>query len=181
MTDSARSRDPRPLCALKSRNGNTFREWPCLRKNGSCLRATDALVDGEMVCIDTDGRANFRKLLYRREWPFFLAFDLLCLGGATSPPAPLIRASASSEPSCRALRVGCSCRCDSPARRGVSASCASTTSKALWRSQSLAVPRDGQRTNWLKNQEPQRHADGWPGRDVRARNPWRVASASRCN
>ncbi len=38
-----------------------------------------AVLDGEIVCLDDDGRANFLKLLTRREGPFFMAFDLLHL------------------------------------------------------------------------------------------------------
>jgi ATP-dependent DNA ligase len=58
--------------------------------NPPSTRATDALLDGEIVCLDSDGRSNFRKLLYRREWPFFVAFDLLRLKGVDLRERPLI-------------------------------------------------------------------------------------------
>src|SRR5215467_5749211 len=38
-------------------------------------------LDGEVVCLDPDGRPDFRALLYRRAEPFFYAFDVLWLEG----------------------------------------------------------------------------------------------------
>ncbi len=35
------------------------------------IRATHAILDGEIVCLDAD--SNFCKLLFRREWPYFYA------------------------------------------------------------------------------------------------------------
>jgi bifunctional non-homologous end joining protein LigD len=34
-------------------------------------------MDGEIVCLDQDGRSQFNDLLFRRGEPFFVAFDLL--------------------------------------------------------------------------------------------------------
>jgi hypothetical protein len=39
------------------------------------------MLDGEICCLDPDGRSNFKKLLFRREWPFFVAFDLIAVDG----------------------------------------------------------------------------------------------------
>jgi ATP-dependent DNA ligase len=47
-------------------------------------------LDGEVVCLDDDGRPNFHKLLFRREWRFFFAFDLLELDGRDLRQLPLI-------------------------------------------------------------------------------------------
>jgi hypothetical protein len=33
------------------------------------------------VCLDRRGRSNFKSLLFRRDWPFFYAFDLLAVDG----------------------------------------------------------------------------------------------------
>ena len=79
------------LCTLTSRNGNTFKHWPYLAEEiAHSVRATDALLDGEIVCLDADARSNFYKLLRRRDWPFFLAFDLLWLEGTDLRDQPLI-------------------------------------------------------------------------------------------
>ena len=39
------------------------------------------MLDGEIVCLQPDGRSHFYNLLFRREWPYFMAFDLLWLDG----------------------------------------------------------------------------------------------------
>ena len=35
------------------------------------------VLDGEIVCLGNDGGSRFRDLLYRRQWPFFMALDAL--------------------------------------------------------------------------------------------------------
>jgi hypothetical protein len=37
----------------------------------------EAVLDGEIVCLDKDGRPRFKDLLFRRSAPCFFAFDLL--------------------------------------------------------------------------------------------------------
>jgi bifunctional non-homologous end joining protein LigD len=54
------------------------------------VRAQDAVLDGEIVCLDADGRSNFKNLLFRREWPFFYAFDLLACDGDDLRNLPLL-------------------------------------------------------------------------------------------
>jgi ATP-dependent DNA ligase len=57
-------------CALVSRNGHTFKHWPQLCEElAHAVRAHDAVIDGEIVCLDARGRSNFKSLLFRREWP----------------------------------------------------------------------------------------------------------------
>ena len=41
----------------------------------------DTVLDGEIVCLDQGGRSDFHKLLFRRDWPYFYAFDLLSIDG----------------------------------------------------------------------------------------------------
>ena len=41
--------------------------------------------------MDPDGRSNFRDLLFRREAPFFLAFDVLAIDGTDLRHLPLIQ------------------------------------------------------------------------------------------
>src|SRR5437667_10093630 len=69
-------------CDLVSRNGNTFRnlkdltQW--IREN---LCVENAVVDGEIACVDETGRSVFNDLLFRRRECVFFAFDLLFLDG----------------------------------------------------------------------------------------------------
>ena len=39
----------------------------------------NAVIDGEMVCLDAEGRSIFNELLLRKGCPIFYAFDLLYL------------------------------------------------------------------------------------------------------
>jgi hypothetical protein len=40
--------------------------------------------------LEADGRSNCKNLLFRREWPFFYAFDLLALEGEDLRGLPLL-------------------------------------------------------------------------------------------
>ena len=69
-------------CELVSRNGNTFKRWPELcRELAVTLKGHDAILDGELVCFDAEGRSLFAPLLFGRRIPCFVAFDLLWLDG----------------------------------------------------------------------------------------------------
>jgi ATP-dependent DNA ligase len=45
------------------------------------VRAHSAILDEEICCLKPDGTSNFKDQLFRREWPFFMAFDLLAVDG----------------------------------------------------------------------------------------------------
>jgi bifunctional non-homologous end joining protein LigD len=78
-------------CTLVSRNGNIFRSWPQLAEEiAQSVRAHSVVLDGEICCLDADGRSNFKNLLFRREWPFFLAFDLLAVDADDLRELPLL-------------------------------------------------------------------------------------------
>ena len=78
-------------CELISRNGITFKSWPQLANElAHAVRARDAILDGEICCLDADGRSNFNHLLFRREWPYFYAFDLLRVNGRDLRALPLL-------------------------------------------------------------------------------------------
>jgi len=47
------------------------------------------VLDGEIVCLDRDGRSNFYKLLFRRDWPCFYTFDVLSIDGEDLRDRPL--------------------------------------------------------------------------------------------
>jgi ATP-dependent DNA ligase len=69
-------------CRLVSRRGHVFRKWDVLREEiAHSIRANHAVLDGEIVCLEPDGRSNFYKLMFRRDWPYFYAYDALSIDG----------------------------------------------------------------------------------------------------
>ena len=63
---------------LVSRNGNTFKSFPELCEGlARDLNGRRCVLDGEIVCLDNDGKPQFRDLLFRRAEPVFYAFDIL--------------------------------------------------------------------------------------------------------
>jgi bifunctional non-homologous end joining protein LigD len=78
-------------CRLYSRNGHEFRHWPTLcAAIARALHGRTAVLDGEIVCLDTDGRSNFYSLIFRRRKPFFYAFDAVTLDGVSLDHRPLL-------------------------------------------------------------------------------------------
>jgi bifunctional non-homologous end joining protein LigD len=78
-------------CRLVSRGGHVFKQWPYLCVElAHAVRCDSAILDGEVVCLNDDGRPNFHKLLFRREWPSYFAFDLLALDGSDLWQVPLM-------------------------------------------------------------------------------------------
>ena len=77
---------------LVSRNGNTFKRFAPLAAEIAVALAgvRNAILDGEVVCLDGDGRPLFNALLYRRREPCFVAFDCLWLDGRDLRRLPLI-------------------------------------------------------------------------------------------
>ena len=79
-------------CQLVSRNGHVFKSWPYLAEEiAHTVRAHSAVLDGEIVCLDADGCSRFYDLMFRREWPYFLAFDVLSIDGEDLRALPLIQ------------------------------------------------------------------------------------------
>ena len=69
-------------CRLVSRNGNDFKSFTNLcAAIPKHLKAKSAALDGEIVCLDEQGRSQFNELLFRRGEPRFFAFDLLWCDG----------------------------------------------------------------------------------------------------
>src|SRR3989442_3047174 len=82
-------------CDLVSRNGNTFRKFKDLALwIGENLRVENAVLDGEIACVDDSGRSVFNDLLFRRRECLFFAFDLLFLNGEDLRWLPLIERKA---------------------------------------------------------------------------------------
>jgi hypothetical protein len=94
----------RALCYLEagavrvvSRRANVYRNRRVLDLAGrlaQVLRARDAILDGELVCLDGEGRSVFMDMLRRRRDPVFVAFDLLWLNGQDLRDLPLLERKA---------------------------------------------------------------------------------------
>jgi bifunctional non-homologous end joining protein LigD len=68
-------------CQLVSRQDNVFRSFEPLCDALSKLRVKDAILDGEIICLDGEGVSVFNQLMFRRGVQYFYAFDLLWLNG----------------------------------------------------------------------------------------------------
>jgi bifunctional non-homologous end joining protein LigD len=77
-------------CDLVSRRKNHYKSFDSLKTALANLKAEDAIVDGEIVCLDGDGYSQFNQLLYRRQEPAFYVFDLLWIDGRDLRQLPLI-------------------------------------------------------------------------------------------
>src|SRR6202166_890459 len=77
-------------CELISRKRNAYKSFNELRENLAKLKVQNAVIDGEIVCLDAEGRSIFNELLFRRGSPIFYAFDLLYLNGRDLRQLPLI-------------------------------------------------------------------------------------------
>jgi len=78
-------------CEMISRKRNAYKSFQSLRDNLAKLKVKDAVIDGELVCLDAEGRSIFNELLFRRGCPIFYAFDLLYLNGRDLRQLPLIQ------------------------------------------------------------------------------------------
>src|SRR4051812_21707744 len=77
--------------ALVSRNGNVFRGFAELATwIAEHLNCESAVLDGEIACIDGEGRPIFKDLLFRKSSCTYVAFDLLYLNGNDLRIFPLI-------------------------------------------------------------------------------------------
>jgi bifunctional non-homologous end joining protein LigD len=77
-------------CELVSRRRNVYKSFQQLRENLGALKVKDAVIDGELVCLDSEGRSIFNELLFRRGSPIFYCFDILYLNGRDLRQLPLI-------------------------------------------------------------------------------------------
>jgi bifunctional non-homologous end joining protein LigD len=77
-------------CRLVSRHRNAYKSFEALRDALAGLKAKDAILDGEIVCLDASGCSQFKELLYRRGRAVFFVFDLVWLDGVDLRQTPLI-------------------------------------------------------------------------------------------
>ena len=74
-----------------SRKGKKFHQFsPLLKQVLRCLKGQRAILDGEIVVLDAEGRSNFPDLMARRGEPRYYAFDLVWLNGQDLRSKPLL-------------------------------------------------------------------------------------------
>jgi bifunctional non-homologous end joining protein LigD len=77
-------------CELASRRRNVYKSFQGLKDNLAKLKVQNAVIDGEIVCLDSEGRNIFNELLFRRGCPIYCAFDILYLNDRDLRQLPLI-------------------------------------------------------------------------------------------
>jgi bifunctional non-homologous end joining protein LigD len=77
-------------CKLVSRNSNQFKSFVSLKELLGKIPVKDAILDGEVVCLDEHGVSQFNELMSRKGKPIFYAFELLWLNGDDLRSLPLI-------------------------------------------------------------------------------------------
>ena len=77
---------------LKSRKSNTFNKRFSQIRNALQKLNLNAVIDGEVVCLNPEGKANFSDLITGKQngTLVFYAFDLLWFGGHNLQESPLI-------------------------------------------------------------------------------------------
>ncbi len=82
-------------CELVSRKGHTYKRFQDLAQGiATDLKTTNAILDGEIVCLDDQGRSRFYDLMFHRGEPYFYAFDLLYVDGVDLRDLPLVERKA---------------------------------------------------------------------------------------
>ena len=78
-------------CTFHSKRGNVLKQFAELAEQvRDQLRVREAILDGEVIAFDEDGRADFRLLMRRQGELHYTAFDLLWLNGRDLRSEPLI-------------------------------------------------------------------------------------------
>jgi len=75
---------------LVSRRGSIYKSFPWLCSAIHSAIGCEAVIDGEIVCLDAHGRPQFYELLRRRGEPIFYAFDVLWCDGEDLRERPLV-------------------------------------------------------------------------------------------
>jgi bifunctional non-homologous end joining protein LigD len=77
-------------CRLVSRNGNAFKRFADLCAAIAATIQGNAVLDGEIACLDAEGKPQFYELMRRRMASTYCAFDLLSLNGRDLRSLPLL-------------------------------------------------------------------------------------------
>src|SRR5215212_5621860 len=67
-------------CRLISRNMNAYKRFDALCAEIANVVRKDCVLDGEIVCLDSEGKPQFYDLMRGRGAPAFVAFDVLSVG-----------------------------------------------------------------------------------------------------
>jgi bifunctional non-homologous end joining protein LigD len=59
------------VCKLVSRNSNQFKSFESLRESLAKLSVRNAILDGEVICVDSNGVSQFNALFSRKGRPVF--------------------------------------------------------------------------------------------------------------
>jgi bifunctional non-homologous end joining protein LigD len=79
-------------CYVRSKRSKVLTRFADLAlRVGSELHARDAILDGEIVVLDDEGRMDFRALLAGKGWLHYAAFDVLWLNGKDLRTLPLLK------------------------------------------------------------------------------------------
>jgi bifunctional non-homologous end joining protein LigD len=79
------------VCRLISRKQNQFKSFSPLAASTAKLKVQNAIIDGEVVCLDKDGKSVFLDLMRRRKADAILyCFDLLWLDNEDLRNLPLV-------------------------------------------------------------------------------------------
>ena len=77
--------------SLISKKGNTYTRFlPLCQELGQVFGRKELILDGEVCCLDSDGKSQFYSLMFRRGQPIFAAFDVLWSGGKDLRQLPLL-------------------------------------------------------------------------------------------
>ena len=80
-------------CRLVSRKGNTYQRFKDVSRALSSLES-ETILDGELACVDVEGRPQFYDLMFGRAPAHFYAFDILCLAGEDLRDRPCVKRKA---------------------------------------------------------------------------------------
>jgi bifunctional non-homologous end joining protein LigD len=145
-------------CRLVSRRGHEFRKWDLLCEEiAHSVRCTSAVLDGELVCLEPDGRSNFYRLMFRLDWPYFYAFDVLSVDGEDLRDRRSSSASGDCARSCRGWRPGCSTSimCGLEARRCIRLRARVTSRAWSGSGRRAATNETAWSTSWVKVKNPE--------------------------
>jgi bifunctional non-homologous end joining protein LigD len=107
-------------------------------------------------CLDDDGRSSFHKLLFRREWPFFFAFDLLEIDGRDLHQLPQTERKRHLErimPKVES-RVRCVGHIEATGKKFFDLACAEDLEGAVGKWKFGTYRRNGAQTSWVKIKNP---------------------------
>jgi bifunctional non-homologous end joining protein LigD len=83
------------LCRLVSRKGNDYRRKRLVELSGALSGISQSVIlDGELVCLDDEGRTLFYDMMFNRAPAYFYAFDIMSLDGEDLRDRPCIERKA---------------------------------------------------------------------------------------